>query len=143
MHGASGPSSSRHWNDDGSSAENTKVADRLFASPAGPETTVALGERVSTVHVCKASGPVLFGPTVRTANLCVPSARPLYAAGETHCEKSAPSIRHSKPVCAIAEKVKLALVEFVALGGAAMIWAGGPTRLIVQVHTAGLPVLPA
>jgi hypothetical protein len=43
--------SRRQWKDDGSSAENAKVAERLFVSAAGADATTAVGERVSTLHV--------------------------------------------------------------------------------------------
>ena len=51
LHGEKALPSRRQWKDDGSSAENAKVAERLFVSAAGADATTAVGERVSTLHV--------------------------------------------------------------------------------------------
>jgi hypothetical protein len=51
LHGARALPSRRQWKEDGSSAENTKVAERLLVNAAGADATTAVGERVSTLHV--------------------------------------------------------------------------------------------
>jgi hypothetical protein len=51
LHGAKALPSRRQWKDDGSSAENVKVAERPLVSAAGADATTAVGGRVSTLHV--------------------------------------------------------------------------------------------
>jgi hypothetical protein len=51
LHGVKALSSRRQWNDAGSSAENTNVAERLLVSAAGADATAAVGARVSTLQV--------------------------------------------------------------------------------------------
>ena len=126
-----------------SELEKAKVAAALVLAGGGPEPMLVCGGVASTVQPYVALGPVLPSDVARTANVCAPSARPLYCFGLAHAAKPAPSSWHSYVLPGLfAEKLKLAVCWFVSCGGPLIVTRGLSVSIVQLNWPVGL-VLPA
>ena len=96
-----------------------------------------------TVHARVAGVPSTLPATstARTANVCVPFARPPYVAGLAHERQTPPSSEHSKPAPACEANVKVALALLTGTDD-----AGPPVRAVCGrtescVHVCSMTVL--
>jgi hypothetical protein len=109
-------------------APNENVALVRRVRSRGPPVIVVSGAAVSTVQVHSAGVGSRSWPTflARTSNVCCPSARLEYVAGETHAANAAPSSAHSNlDPGSSEEKRNVALVLLLRSGGPESIVVAG------------------
>jgi hypothetical protein len=143
-----GPASSLHSKLTlGSVAENRKLAEFELVGPDGPESIELSGGCVSTVNVAVAGvSSTLPAPSVaRTEKTYVPGVSEEYDLPELQGSQSVPGLsRHSYETAPpVAEKGKLAVVEFVGPEGPPPIELFGGVRSTVQLRVVAAPALPA
>src|SRR5215218_6826716 len=97
---------------------------------------------ISQVSLAGEASRLPTASTARTANVCVPSARPVYVIPLEQAEKPAPSRLHSKPATPLPESVPLSPNVAVRLalrfGCAPSIEVSGATASTVHDHEAGV-----
>ena len=109
----------------------------LVVAAGAPEPSVVCGGVVSggeSIVQPKLAGVASVLPSAsmaRTANVCWPTARPVYCAGVSHSANAAPSSAHSNvESTSVAVKVNVALVAEVGSSGADEIVVSGGTATV-------------
>jgi hypothetical protein len=116
----------------------------ITAPAPGASSIVVRAGVVSTVHVYEAAAPVFPAASVAfTANVCEPSASPVYVFGDAQAANAAPSSAHWKFAPASELKVNVASTSLVGSPGEVRIVAVGAPVSTVHVYGAAAPVLPA
>ena len=140
--------SRRHSNVAPGSLVNVNVCVVAVIGPDGPPVMVVSGAGATTatvnVRVAGVASTLPAASLARTANVCWPSARFVYACGDVLVANAAPSRRHSNVAPGSLVKANDAELEVMVPVGPLVIVVSGAAVSTVNVRVAGEPsTLPA